>query len=97
MAAASQSNHITITGIAKILWELVEKRAEATGVPGKRSLLGWEATSEAQDIVTSTAILSTVLFADCTVEPFFNKLLGPVFLRKSRDSYFRSGPVRDRI
>jgi hypothetical protein len=36
--------------------ELVEKRAEAT--------------SEAQDIVTSTAILSTVLFSDGTVEPF---------------------------
>jgi hypothetical protein len=53
---------------------LLKNLAEATGVPGKRSLLGWEATSEAQDIVTSTAILSTVLFADCTVEPFFNKL-----------------------
>jgi hypothetical protein len=42
-------------------WQLIEKRAEAT--------------SEAQDIVALTAVLSTVLFADCTVEPFFNKLL----------------------
>jgi hypothetical protein len=40
---------------------LVEKRAEAT--------------SEAQDIVAFAAVLSTVLFADRTVEPFFNKLL----------------------
>jgi hypothetical protein len=30
-----------------------------------------EATSEAQDIVAFTA----ALFADCNVEPFFNKLL----------------------
>ena len=86
-----------VSTLYKKSFELVENRAEPTGVPGKRSLLGWEATSEAQDIVTFAAILSTVLFADCTVEPFFNKLLGPVFLRKSRDSYFRSGPVRDRI
>jgi hypothetical protein len=34
-----------------------------------------EATSEAQDIAAFTAVLSTVLFADCIVEPFFNKLL----------------------
>jgi hypothetical protein len=49
---------------------LLKNLAEATGVPGKRSLLGWEATSEAQDIVAFIAVLSTVLFADCTVEPF---------------------------
>ena len=53
--------------------------AEATRVPGKRSLLGWEATSEAEDIVAFTAVLSTVLFADCTVELFFNKLLPDCF------------------
>jgi hypothetical protein len=30
---------------------LLKNLAEATGVPGKHSLLGWEATSEAQDTV----------------------------------------------
>jgi hypothetical protein len=30
---------------------LLKNLAEATGVPGKRGLLGWEAASEAQDAV----------------------------------------------
>jgi hypothetical protein len=64
-----QARHLGLQcGLAKNTLELVEKRAEAT--------------SEAQDIVTSTAILSTVLFADGTVEPFFNKLLEPLVAAK---------------
>ncbi len=46
---------------------------EATGVPGKRSLLGWEATSDARDTVVAIK-LEPLLPVERSIL-FFNKLL----------------------
>jgi hypothetical protein len=47
---------------------------EVTGVPGKRSLLRWEATSEARDIVVATIRPKSLLPVEGSIL-FFNKLL----------------------